>query len=152
MEKIFENFVLSILKINKLIQKIKQYEMREFDLKIVHVMCLYYLYEHSEGLTSSELMRLTYEDKAAISRALKLLREKGFVEYDFDAYNAPVRLTENGEKVAEITIKKTDLAVEAGKAEFSEEERLFFYESLGKIADNLQKYYESLSNQTDGEQ
>ena len=60
MEKIFENFTVSVLKLNKLVQRIKQFEMREYKLKSVHVMCVYYLNEHREGLTASELMSLTY--------------------------------------------------------------------------------------------
>ena len=76
MEKIFEHFTISILKLNKLVQKIKQYEMQEYDLKAIHVMCGYYLNEHPEGLTSSELVKLTLEDKAAISRELKYNQDR----------------------------------------------------------------------------
>ena len=79
MDKIFEHFTITILKLNKLVQKIKLYEMQEYGLKAIHVMCGYYLMENPDGLTASELVKLTLEDKAAISRALKTLQEKGFV-------------------------------------------------------------------------
>lgn len=144
MEKQFEAFTVSILKINKLIQKIKQFEMREYDLKSIHVMCLYFLNDHKGGLTASELMRLTVEDKAAISRALKLLQDNGFVVYDAKTYNAPISLTEKGTCAAQNIMKKADRAVAAGSADFTEDERLLFYKSLANIADNLKNYYEEL--------
>ncbi|MDE7167866.1 MAG: DUF4364 family protein [Clostridia bacterium] len=149
MEKIFENFTISVLKLNRLVQRIKQYEMREYKLKSVHVMCVYYLNEHREGLTASELMRLTYEDKAAISRALRQLLDNGYVKYDVKKYNSLITLTEEGLKVADYITRKSDKAVKAGSAEFSEEERVFFYKSLAQITDNLKNYYEELSNDND---
>ena len=149
MEKIFENFTISVLKLNRLVQRIKQYEMREYKLKSVHVMCVYYLNERREGLTASELMRLTYEDKAAISRALRQLLDNGYVKYDVKKYNSVITLTEDGLKVAEYITRKSDKAVKAGSAEFSEEERVFFYKSLAQITDNLKNYYKELSNDND---
>lgn len=144
MEKIFETFTVTILKINKLVNKIKLFEMQEFDLKSVHVMCVYYLNESRGGLTASELMRLTLEDKAAISRALKTLSDKGYISYNANTYNAEITLTEEGVKIAEAINGKAARAVAAGSADFSEEERLFFYQSLKKIADNLENYYRKL--------
>lgn len=144
MEKIFENFTISVLKLYRLIQRIKHYEMREYDLKGIHVMCIYYLNENRRGLTASELMRLTFEDKAAISRALGQLREKGYVEYDAKKYNANIVLTEKGAEVADYISVKAGKAVNAGSARFSEEERVFFYRSLGAITENLKNYYENL--------
>ncbi len=144
MEKIFETFTITILKINKLVQKIKHREMREYGLQCIHVMCIYYLRENESGLTASELMRLTFEDKAAISRALKVLKEKGYIEYDSKTYNAPVKLTGEGLKVAEAISEKAERAVKGGSADMSEEERKFFYKSLQSIAENLKKYYEAM--------
>lgn len=149
MEKVFENFTVSVLKLNKLVQRIKQFEMREYKLKSVHVMCVYYLDEHAEGLTASELMRLTYEDKAAISRALHQLREDGYVRYDVKKYNAVINLTEEGKKVAEYISMKADKAVKAGSADFNEDERVFFYKSLAQITENLKNYYEELIKPND---
>ena len=149
MEKIFENFTVSVLKLNKLVQRIKQFEMREYKLKSVHVMCVYYLNEHPEGLTASELMRLTYEDKAAISRALRQLLDNGYVKYDVKKYNSVITLTEEGVKIADYVSSKADKAVKAGSADFSEEERVHFYKSLAQITENLKKYYEELVKNND---
>ena len=144
MEDLFERFTVSILKLNKLVQKIKVYEMKKFGLKSVHVMCLYYLYSHN-GVTSSELVKLTLEDKAAISRALATMRESGYAEYDPASHNAIVKLTPKGMELAEYIVGRAEAAVSAGSADFSPEEREFFYKSLITISDNLEKYYLELS-------
>ena len=149
MDKIFENFTVSVLKLNRLIQRIKQFEMREYKLKSIHVMCVYCLNEHPNGLTASELMRLTFEDKAAISRALRQLLEFGYVKYDVNKYNSVIILTEDGLKVADYITRKSDKAVKAGSADFTEEERKFFYKSLAQITDNLENDYEDVVKNND---
>ena len=143
MEKRFENFTVTILKLNKLIQKIKLYEISGYNLKAIHVMCLHCLSENPSGLTASELCKLTLEDKAAISRALDLLRENGYVEY-VTGYNSIIRLSEEGKKLAEVIYNRSAVAVEAGGNHLTEEEREAFYKALHSIADNLEKYYEGL--------
>ncbi|MGN1373278.1 MAG: hypothetical protein ACI4VK_04450 [Candidatus Coproplasma sp.] len=40
MEKIFEQFTITVLKLNKLVQKIKTCEMSDYGLKTIHVMCV----------------------------------------------------------------------------------------------------------------
>ena len=144
MEKIFENFTFTILRLNKLVQKIKHIEMSGFGLKTIHVMCLYHLYENPQGLTSGELVKLTLEDKAAISRAIKQLKEKNYAGYDSNAYNTAITLTESGKEVAKTVTEKANAAVEAGSFDFTEEERNNFYRTLSSIAEKLQKYYLSL--------
>ena len=51
MDHRFETFSLSILELNRYLQKIKELEMKQFGLKASHTMCLYYLGQHPEGLT-----------------------------------------------------------------------------------------------------
>lgn len=146
MDKIFENFTVNILKLYKLVNRIKQCEMEEFGLKAVHVMCGYYLSEHPDGLTASELAKLTWEDKAAISRALGVMREKGLVEYDKKTYNANVVLTESGRRFAEAVLQKANTAVEAGCADQTDAEREEFYGKLSVIVKNLSEYCEKLEH------
>ncbi len=141
MEKIFENFTVTVMKLNKLVNKIKLHEMKEYGLKAVHVMVIYYLNENPQGLRAAELVKLTLEDKAAVSRGLALLGEKGYVSYDPDKYNAVITLTEDGKKLAEFITDRSEKAVNAGMVVLSEEERLQFYKSLHCIADNLKVYY-----------
>lgn len=147
MERIFENFTITVLKLNKLVNKIKTHEMRGYGLKAIHVMCIYYINGHPDGMTAAELAKLTLEDKAAISRGLALLRSKGYVTYDPDRYNAEIRLTENGRRLAEFITEKSEAAVCAGSAEFTDEQRETFYGSLQTIADNLKAYYEKISKE-----
>lgn len=147
MEKIFENFTFTVLKLNKLIQKIKHAEMREFGLKTIHVMCLYRLYTSRDGLTCGELVKLTLEDKSAISRAVKVLKQKGYANYDGSSYNSLITLTDSGVKIAELTIEKADRAVNAASCDFTEEQRLNFYKSLDIIAEKLEAYHTWLTEE-----
>lgn len=144
MENVFENFTITVLRLNKLVQKIKTFEMQEYGLKTIHVMCGYYLNSHPDGLTAADLTKLTLEDKAAISRALKTLQEKGFVAYNPNHYNAVIRLTDEGKQFANYISDKATKAVVAGSYDFSEEEREHFYKALNAIADNLESYYNGL--------
>ncbi|MGN0822943.1 MAG: MarR family winged helix-turn-helix transcriptional regulator [Candidatus Gallimonas sp.] len=144
MQNRFENFTITILKLNKLVQKIKLIEMQGYGLKAIHVMCLYYLNERREGVTASELAKLTLEDKGAISRALGQLRQKGFVRYDPGAYNEPITLTEEGERASAYVLEKAARAVDAAGGGLTEEERENFYRSLCSISERLDGYYRNL--------
>lgn len=140
----FENFTVTILRLNKLIQKIKLLEMTEYGLRAVHVMCVYYLDLHREGLTASELARLTLEDKAAISRALGTLRDRGYINYNSRRYNSKVVLTPRGEGVARHISNRAESAVEAGGNGLSEQDRAVLYSSLSRITKHLEDYYRDL--------
>lgn len=145
MENRFENFTFLILRAAKQIQKIKNYKMEEFGLKAVHVMCLHYLNQNPQGLTGTELVRMTLEDKAAISRSLSFLREKGYVSYCKNERNGRVLLTEAGKKMAaDISLMASD-AVEAGGHGISDEEHAIFYAVLKDITENLDDYIRSES-------
>lgn len=147
----FENFTITILKLNKLVQKIKLYEMGEYGLKAIHVMCVYCLNSSVDGLTASDLAKHTLEDKAAISRALSLLKAKGYVCYDPKKYNCAVKLTKEGEKIASFVTERAHSAVEAGGDGLDDGRRAEFYRTLEQIAGNLTDYYESLiKNQKKG--
>ena len=75
----FENFTAYIAQAHKLILKIKTHEMQSFGLKASHVMCLYYIGKHPEGLNAVELTTLCMEDKAGISKALAELKKKALI-------------------------------------------------------------------------
>lgn len=141
MENIFENFTITVLRLNKLVNKIKTYEMKEYGLKAIHVMCIYYLGEHPEGMKAADLVKLTLEDKAAISRGLALLKKGGYVTYNSDRYNADIRLTEEGKKLAAGIAEKSERAVNAGSVLKTDRERENFYDILNGIAENLKEYY-----------
>lgn len=144
MENRFENFTFRILQVSKLIQRIKNYEMKEFGLKAVHVMCIFYLHGNPQGLTNTELVKMTLEDKAAISRALCLLKEKGLIRGEEKRHKGLVSLTEEGERVACSIGHAAKKAVEAGGDGLTDENREIFYSSLNKIAENLEEYYKHI--------
>ncbi len=144
MEDVFVDFTLSILRLNKLVQKIKTYEIEKYGLKPIHVMCSYYLNKNPKGLTAKELSELTLEDKAAISRALKMMQEKGYVTYDPNRRNSTIKLTEDGKQFTSMICARAEKAVAAGSMDFTEEERNFFYQSLDVINENLRAYYKEL--------
>lgn len=151
MEDLFEKFTVSILKLNKLVQRIKACEMKKFGLKSVHAMCLYHLSVHGQGLSAGRLVKLTLEDKAAISRALSDMRKMGYVEYDASRHGAPVKLTRSGAELAESIRARAAAAVGAGSLKFTPDQREFFYRSLITISDNLQNYYEGLTQENTDE-
>lgn len=137
----FGQFALAVSRIHHCIQKIKTIEMQRYDLKAVHVMCVYLLEENPDGLAPTVIVEQTGEDKAAISRALKDLRQRGLVELaqegDSRAYRTPVRLTQEGVELAKevhATIRQyfTRMAPET-----TAEERAVFYRVLFQLSDNL---------------
>lgn len=133
----FESFVTGITVCYKAIQRIKASEMTEFGLKGAHTMCLFFLRRYEDGLTAAELCQLCAEDKAAISRTLATLREKGYVRSEGSAYRAKWLLTAAG---GEIVGRFDDLIrqwVGCGGDGLSDEERDAFYKVLDVIARNL---------------
>lgn len=140
----FDDFVTGITACYKYIQRIKSMEMTEFGLKGTHVMCLYHLHQNPQGLTSAELSGLCAEDKAATSRTVKELRERGYVHTESGKnYRAPLLLTESGHQVYQKMVPLIMEWVGAGGENLSDEERIYFYRGLAKIAENLKKHMRS---------
>lgn len=99
----FGLFVTSITQIYRHMQKIKQLEMTEFGLRGSHVMCVYNLSRHKNGLTPTELCTLCEEDKGAVSRTLSELKKLGYINYTpiifgEKKYRQKITLTEEGKK------------------------------------------------------
>lgn len=140
----FEDFVNLINTAYKDIQKIKSYEVKDMGLKSSHVMCMFYLGESEEGLTCTELGDKCKEDKAAVSRNLKYLSEKGYVTVVGDEnqkYRLRNVLTEEGKEAYEKLNVTISSAVERFSAGLTQKEREAFYKYLGKIIDNFEKFF-----------
>lgn len=141
----FEKFTTGITRIYKSIQKIKKHKMSTLGLKGTHVMCLYYLSRHSEGLTASKLCRLCSEDKAGISRILADLEQKKLIRYEQSEggkkYRAKALLTREGLLESRKLTKLILRAVEAGGKGLTEKDLEVFYHALFIIADNLERAY-----------
>jgi len=133
----FQAFVSGITICYKYIQKIKTMEMTEFGLKGTHVMCIFYIHHSKEELTAAKLCQLCAEDKAAISRTLVTLQEKGYVEAGEKKYRAHLKLTEEGKTLARQIDSLIEQWVSLGGDGLTEEERESFYNVLSVISTNL---------------
>ena len=117
MQDRFERFVVSITELHRYLQKLKELEMGQLDLKAGYTMCLYHLGKHPEGLTATQLTELCKEDKAAISRTLSQLSAKGLVSCELPENKRSYR----GDGM-------------------TEEQRVNLYDSLERISHNLEQY------------
>ncbi len=137
----FEAFAAGITACYRYLQKIKATEMTELGLKGTHVMCLHYLHRSPEPLTAAQLCKLCAEDKAAISRTLSDLEERGYLtSASGKKYRAALTLTASG---AVIAGQMEDLIAEwvaVGGQGLSESQRTDFYQTLGHIAQNLKNH------------
>ena len=68
---------------------------------ICGAFCIFYIRHSREELTAAQLCQLCAEDKAAISRTLVTLQEKGYVEAGEKKYRAQLKLTVKGEELAD---------------------------------------------------
>lgn len=137
----FEQFTTTITQIYKNLQKVKMQEMADLDLRGTHVMCLFQLNRHKDGLTVTQLSSLCGEDKAATSRTVSELIQKELVTTDTSKkYRAPIMLTEKGQEAANHVDKMAAQAVQTCGQGLTDEERESFYRSLSIISENLKNY------------
>ena len=140
----FDAFVSGITACYKYIQRIKSMEMTEFGLKGTHVMCLYYLRQYPTGLTAAQLCGLCAEDKAAISRTVSELRNRGYItSLSQKAYRAMLTTTTTGQEVARKFDHLIEGWVKTGGDGLTDEERTDFYRSLSAITENLRARIEA---------
>lgn len=144
MQDRFETFAISITKLNRYLQKIKEIEMKKLGLNSNHTMCLYYLNKYKEGLCAAQLVKYCNEDKAAISRTLSQLSNKKFITCKLPENKRPYRtlfyLTENGQIITEQINKKIEKALFNGSNGITDIQRTCFYDSIQIILNNLSQY------------
>ena len=144
----FATFTVLINRISRNIRKIKNQEMAEYDLKSVHVSCLYYLYLE-EKMTATDLCERCEEDKATISRALDYLETKGYLTCESKStkrYKSPLILTEDGYVVGKKIADKINGVLDAISTSLTEEERVAFYRSLSTISESLEMVSKQCTN------
>ena len=150
----FKDFTKYISLAYKYLLKIKSDGIKEFGLKGSHVMCLFYIGESENGLTATNLCRLCCEDKAAISKALSALYEKGYIVLENGEnkkYRSSYFLTDAGRDIMEQLNDKIRAAVSGGGTGLTDEERDIFYRCLSKIVTNLEEVSKSFSVADDEE-
>lgn len=136
----YEEFCGYVSNIYRSVQKIQADEMKKFGLKGSLAQYLQAMYHHSEGLTATDLCKLCDKDKAAVSRALLEMEQKGLAERPGESgYRIPVRLTQKGQKTAGDVCRRITAAVEAAGKGLDAEQRAVCYRALGLIASNLQQ-------------
>ena len=95
--------------------------------------------KEAADFTATELCALCMEDKAAVSKSLSLLKEKGYIEQEDDnkKYKLKYFITPSGKKVFdEISIVIGQVVSQVGDG-LTDDERNVFYKSLGIIVQNL---------------
>lgn len=140
----FEAFTGSVLELNRYLQKLKELEMKPYGLRANHVMCLYHLGKNPTGLTATELTEACREDKAAISRTLSQLTEKGLVYANTPEHKRSYRtkqyLTEVGWELVQTIERRIDAALTSGGRGLTQEQRETFYCAMDIIVENLAQY------------
>ena len=140
MENRYELFTGLITKINRLIKRIKTDAMAEFELKVPHTSCLFYLYTDG-SLNATQLCERCESDKGAMSRTLDFLEKEGYITFDkcgARKYKNPVKLTEKGVLVGEKLSEKIDNVLMRAGEGLADDDRVKLYAGLALISDNLQ--------------
>jgi len=138
----FEVLVVLTNNILKSIQRLKMQKMRNYGLTGAHTNCICRLEQAGEeGLTQLELVQREMMDASQISRVLRELMEKGFVQVDGDEgrYRRHYSLTEEGRVIAQdvrAMIKEVSDFVMEG---ISVQERERFFKVLARLSENLMK-------------
>ena len=146
MEERFTTFTVLVASLNRSIHWLKTDAMARFELKSSHVSCLYYVHKH-EAITAKALCEICGEDKANVSRAIKYLEQKGYLECSAKGQKrnqGPLVLTAKGREVASYITERIDNVLTQASAGLDERDRTVMYTSLALIEDNLAKLCNSL--------
>ncbi len=141
----FERFSIAISDISRYWHKLAADVMEKQGLKGPYAVYFTTLFRQESGLTAAKLAELCSRDKSDVSRAMSLLEKKGLVEKSnvgSNNYRAPLKLTEQGKKIAALINQKAMAAVENGGKGLSDQDREIFYNALELICANLQKLTE----------
>ncbi len=144
-ESHFEIFTLTLTSILKSIKKIKDSRMKKYGLRGSHVMLLYQLSGHPEGLTPADLSESGCVDKALISRTISELLDKGFVrtvQTDGKKYKVRLCLTESGQETAAYIAEAATEVQTRISHDFTEEEMTLFYRILTALQIRLNEITE----------
>lgn len=142
----FQRFSVAIFEISRYWHKLAGEEMKEFGLKGAHATYLTVLYRYERGLTGPELCQKCGKDKSDVSRTVRLLQEKGFVEKEAvnnSFYGGRVRLTQKGRRVARQLSRRAGQAVELAGRDLTPQRREEMYEGLEAIVLRLREMSEA---------
>lgn len=136
----FEMFVGLLGIASKSIQRIKAQKMRKYGLSSAHTNCICRLESAGDaGLTQMELVRLEGMDASQISRVLRDLMAKGYVQVNGSDghYRRQYSLTEEGKAIAQ-EIREIILTVNNYVSKSIPEKDIeIFYQTFGEICASL---------------
>lgn len=137
----FEKFALLIDGVQKCIQKFKNNIAPELGIKSVHVLWIYELFVHPEGLTSAELAVRSNIDPSLISRELASLKRRGYITKETTpgkrTYNARITLTDEGKRLGQSIYERALCVQEKVDDGIGKKDLATFYTVLEKLRDNL---------------
>ena len=122
--------------------KIEREEMEKYGLRGSYVQYLIAMKRFPEGMTSAKLCDICDKDKAAISRIVAEMENKGLIRRESDKsnmYRAKLVLTEEGNKAADYVCERAEKAVFAAGKGLDEEDRRIFYGVLAIFEANLRR-------------
>ncbi|MBQ8654263.1 MAG: MarR family transcriptional regulator [Clostridia bacterium] len=134
----YEHFSAVISSISRSIQKIERDEMERYGCKGAFAQYLAAMTHRPEGVTAAQLCEICDRDKAAVSRAVSEMEEKGLICRGPGGYRARLQLTEEGRRAASFVFDRARLAVEAVGHSLTDDNRQTFYAVLEDIAANLE--------------
>lgn len=138
----FEQFTTAISALYRDVQKIERDEMEKQGLRGAFAQYLLAISRYPEGITAATLCEVCDKDKAAVSRIISELENKGLLEKENDGisqYRAKLRLTPAGQQAAAFVRERASIAVELAGSGLSDEDRKVFYSALERISTNLQQ-------------
>lgn len=140
----YEQFSFYISGIHRSIQRIERMVMDQRGYRGAYAQYLAVMLRHPQGVTAAQLCELCEKDKAAVSRAMSEMIEKGLLRREGESgYRARLVLTEEGQQAAEHVRTQAEVAVGlAGKC-LSDRERGALYEALDRLYQNLSEIAEN---------
>ena len=141
MEDRYGKFMMLINNINICIKRIENDQMHKYNLRSYHISCLYNLYKH-KGITATDLVEMTQQDKASISRSIDFLQDNEYIycqSKTLKKYKSPILLTQKGQLVAKEIADKIDMVLKQLDQLLTDSQREEFYQ-------NLQNIYQALKN------
>ena len=136
----YQQFSYIVSVINRQIQKIERDEMEKYGYKGAFAQYLMAMRRNPDGVTSAQLSEMCDKDKAAVSRVITQMIEKGLVvrkSANEKLYRAKLSLTQKGTEIADYIANQGAAAVVAVNNAFSQEELKAFYSNLDYIAERL---------------
>lgn len=136
----FDRFTSAISSIHRFVQKIERREMAKYGIRGAAAQYLLAMQRHPQGITAAALCDVCGRDKAAVSRILAEMEEKGLIRRagpGDSQYRALLTLTDTGREAASFVDQKAAIAVALAGKDLDDAQRQVLYEALEKIAGNL---------------